>query len=121
MRFGSIVKYKNKLDFLVKVIDVYLLVNQNAERLLNREKEALAYYMMYGITEDSVKDIETSLSKDIKPGYVRTINSTLKKKGYIIIDDKNYKKKYLSPEMESIKNNFVDKKGNTFTIGFVKG
>lgn len=120
MRFGSIIKYSNKLDFLVKVIDLYLTVNEKAERLLTREKEALAYYMMYGMTEETIRDVETGLSKDIKPGYVRMINSTLKKKGYIIVDDRNYKKKYLSDEMEALKKHFVDEKGKTFTIGFVK-
>lgn len=120
MKFGSIIRYKSKLDFLVKVIDIYLTINDKAERLLSREKEALAYYMLYGLTEETVKDVETGLSSNIKPGYVRMINSVLKKKGYIIVDDRNYKKKFLSKEMEAIREHFVEKKGNTFTIGFLK-
>jgi len=121
MKFGAVITYKSKLDFIEKVLDIYISVNDKAEKLIIREKQALAYYMLYGYSEETVKEIETSLPTNINSNYVRMINSSLKSKGYLIKDEKNYKKKILSPEIEKLKDYFIDKGGKTFTIGFLKG
>lgn len=120
MKFGTVYRYKNNLEKMMKIIEIYILLNPKAEKLINREKEALAFYMLYGYNENSLKDIESGLSSSINNGYVRTLNNNLRKKGYMYQDSRNYKINHLSEDMQKLKENYVDKKDNIFVIGFKK-
>jgi hypothetical protein len=112
--------YSNDLQLIEMILDIYVMVTPKAKKLIIREKQALAYYIIYGYNKETVKDLETGLSKDISNGYVRTINNNLRKKGYLIKDINNTQKNHLSEEMKKIKKEFVEKKGRLFPIGFVK-
>lgn len=116
--FGKLYKYESSLEFIQKIIDIYITLNDNKNKLLQREKEALAYYIMYGYSQETVKDIETSLSKEVDGNYVRVINNALRKKQYLIKDERNKNKNYLSPDMLKIKEYYVENKGNMFMIQF---
>lgn len=118
--FGKLYSYENSLEFIQKILDIYVVLSNNKEKLLQREKEALAYYIIYGYSLESVKDIETSLSRGVDGNYVRVINNALRKKQYLIKDERIKNKNHLSPDMLQIKNYYVDNKGDMFTIKFKK-
>lgn len=120
MKFGTFFKYSNKMDLIQKVLDLYVITTPSAEKLIVREKEALAYYIMYGYSRETVEDIKTALSKNIKNGYVRTINNSLRKKGYLIQDTKNMQKNHLSEDMKMIQKEFVENDGKIYVVGFKK-
>lgn len=120
MKFGKLYRFKSKMDMMVKLIDIYIVLTPDASKLIQREKEALAFYMLYGYNKDSLKDIESGLSAEINNGYVRTINNNLRKKGYMRMDDRNFKINHLSEEMEKIREAYVAAGEKTFTIGFLK-
>lgn len=118
--FGKLYNYQSSLEFIQKILDVYVVLNDNKNKLLQREKEALAYYIMYGYSQETVKDIETTLSKEVDGNYVRVINNALRKKQYLIKDERNKNKNYLSPDMLKIKEYYVEDKGAMFMIQFKK-
>jgi hypothetical protein len=120
LSFGAIYTFDNLNHLIEMVLDMYVLLHPSAKKLIIREKQALAYYIIYGYDKETVKDLETSLSKDISNGYVRTINNSLRKKGYLVKDKNNMQKNHLSEEMKQIKKEFVEKKGRMFPVGFVK-
>lgn len=118
--FGKLYSYENSLEFIQKILDVYVVLSNNKEKLLQREKEALAYYIIYGYSQESVKDIETSLSRGVDGNYVRVINNALRRKQYLIKDERIKNKNHLSPDMLKIKEYYVENKGTTFMIQFKK-
>lgn len=118
--FGKLYNYQSSLEFIQKILDVYVVLNDNKNKLLQREKEALSYYIMYGYSQETVKDIETTLSKEVDGNYVRVINNALRKKQYLIKDERNKNKNYLSPDMLKIKEYYVENKGAMFMIQFKK-
>lgn len=120
LSFGALYKYDNLNHLIEMVLDLYVLVTPTADKMIIREKQALAYYIIYGYDKETVKDLETSLTKDISNGYVRTINNSLRKKGYLVKDRNNMQKNHLSEEMKQIKKEFVEGKGRMFPIGFIK-
>ena len=48
------------------------------------------------------------------------LNKDLRDKGYLISSETNYRKFYLHPELESIRENFVNKKFKNYFITFEK-
>lgn len=112
--------YSNKVEYIRKLIEVYLVLKPTEENLFERAKDALAFYIMYGYNSETVEAVESSLGTKLKKGYVRNINSTLRKHGFLIKNERNKHKSFLSPEMQSIRDHFVLGEGKTFTIGFVK-
>lgn len=120
MKFGSFYKFKDKMDLIQKVLDLYIITTPDASKLIVREKEALSYYIIYGYSSESVEDIKTALSNNIKSGYVRTINNSLRNKGYLIQDTRNMRNNHLSKEMEQIRKYYVENDGKLFMVGFLR-
>lgn len=118
--FGIPVTYKNKLEFIKTLLNVHLAVRPSEENMYEKAKEALAYYIIYGYNKETVTDVETMLSEKIKKGYVRTINSFLRKNGFIVKDKNNKHKSHLSDEMQRYRDHFIINGGKTITIGFLE-
>lgn len=118
-QFGIPVYYKNKIDFIKKIIDIHLTIYPSEDNFFEKAKEALAYYILYGYNKETVSDIETMLTEKIKKGYVRSINSFLRKNGFLIKDDKNKQKSFLSPQMQQYRDHYVLNGNNTLMIGFI--
>lgn len=119
-QFGTVYKYNNKFEQVKKLLDIHLAIKPPEDNMYDRAKEALAYYIVNGYNKETVLDVETSLSEDVKKGYVRTINSHLRKNGFLIHDANNKHKSHLSPEMQAYRDEFVLKDGKTMMIGFLK-
>lgn len=119
-KFGSLFRYDNKLDMIKVVLNIHFALEPPKERMYERSKEALAYYIVYGYNKETVEDIETMLTEDVKKGYVRTINTHLRTNGYLVKDKNNKHKSYLSEDMLKYRKEFVLDKGSMFTVGFLK-
>jgi len=119
-RFGIICEYKDKIDLVKKILSVHLALFPPKKKLHKLEKEALAYYIIYGYNDDTVEDIETNLTKDINRSYARSINSTLRKKGFLFKDKYNKNKSHLSEEMERYRSHIKKGDYNFLPIVFSK-
>lgn len=118
-KFGIPVYCENKLEVIKKVIDIHLTLNPPEDNLVKKAKEALAYYILYGFNEETVSDVETIFPEKIKKKYVTSINSFLRKGGYLIKDERNKQKSHLSPEMQKYREEYGINNGKTITIGFI--
>ncbi len=113
------VKAKNKVDFVNKVLAVYnISMGEEAKKIQNYEKNVLVYYIIHGLTDETLDTICEDL--DIKKGYLHTINSGLRKKGYLKSSTTNMKKFFLSKDLENIKKLFVDGKHKLYLVKFEK-
>lgn len=102
-------EYTDTLDKLTKVLQLYaLMVNLKVGKIYLRPKlvEVLAFYILKGYNEKTKELILNSLN--ITKPNLNQINSELTKKGYLRIDQRSYRKKYLSPAMEQIKKYFLE-------------
>lgn len=102
-------EYKDTLDKLTKVLQFYaLMVNLKVGEIYLRPKlvEVLAFYILKGYNEKTKELILNSMG--IKKSNLNQINSELTRKGYLRIDQRSYRKKYLSPAMEQIKQYFLE-------------
>ena len=120
MEFGSIYGYRNQLDLICIILDIYLTVNPKKPKLIIREKEALAYYIINGFSDKTVKEVESFLTAEINNNYVRSINSSLRKKGYLVKDERNYRKSRLAEDMLILRKEFVEGNNRKYMIGFKK-
>ena len=117
-QFGIPVKFSNKLELIKIFLDLYLAVKKPKEKMYERAKEALAYYIVYDYNAETIEDMESALN--IENSYIRTINTKLRKNGFLIKSDKNKHNSYLSDEMLSIRKHLIDKKTRAVTIGFLR-
>lgn len=95
--------YKTETDLYKSLLKCYDLVC--SKNITDREIEFLTIYLKYGYSKDTRKLIKDQF--DIKPNYVGVINHSLKTKGLLIEDERNYNKKSLSDDLIQIKN-FVE-------------
>ena len=117
--FGIPLKYTSKIDLAKKFLDIYLVVKPPKENIVERAKEALAYFLAYGYSKESEKKLQSGLSQKIQNSYVRVIMNKLKVNGYIVRDQKNHQKR-LSDEMLNCQKEIFKNNKRTFTIGFIQ-
>ena len=102
-------EYKDSLDKLTKVLQLYaLMINLKVGKIYLRPKlvEVLAFYILKGYGDKTKETIINTLG--ITKPNLNQINSELTKKGYLRIDQRSYRKKYLSPAMLQIKDYFLN-------------
>lgn len=102
-------EYKDSLDKLTKVLQLYaLMINLKVGKIYLRPKlvEVLAFYILKGYSDKTKETIINTLG--ITKPNLNQINSELTKKGYLRIDQRSYRKKYLSPAMLQIKDYFLN-------------
>lgn len=118
-QFGAPLKYSNKIGLAKSFLEIYMLAVPPKNSMVERAKEALAYFIAYGYDKDKEKNLQYCLSSNVKDGYIRVIINKLKENGYIVKDNKTHQKR-LSDEMLYCKEQLFDKNVRTFTIGFLK-
>ena len=112
-------KFKNEIELVDKVLSIYTIIKyEGKEQLRNYEKNILIYYVRKGITEETLENVIQD--KGITKNYLHKINKDLRDKGYLISSETNYRKFHLHPELESIRENFVNKKFKNYFITFEK-
>ena len=101
-------EYTDTLDKLTKVLQMYaLMVNLKIGKIYLRPRlvEVLAFYILRGYSPETKEIIINTLN--IEKANLNQINSELTKKGYLRIDQRSFRKKYLSPAMLQIKEYFM--------------
>ena len=95
--------YKSEADLYKSLLKCYNLIC--SKNITEREVEFLTVYLKYGYSNDTRKLIRDQYK--IKANYVGVINHSLKTKGLLIDDERNYNKKTLCNDLIGIKN-FVE-------------
>lgn len=122
--YGCSVSYVDKLDMTSKVLNVYACVvniNKGENHLRPRLVQVLAFYLLMSYCNETKQLIQESLGITLK--NLNQINSELTKKGYLLRDSRNHRRRHLSKELEIIKNYFVDSNEKTkkiFLMDFLK-
>lgn len=96
--------FEHKVDMLVETLDIYEIVNRVKDKLQTAEKEALAFYILYGYSNDTIDSLRKASKKEKKVSYIRTINSNLRRKGYLYKDKYNQHISHVNPTILDIAN-----------------
>lgn len=112
------IEYKDTLDKLKHVLEIYALyVNMKVGSIYLRPRlvEILAFYILKGYN-DKTKELILQTIPNLSKANLNQINSELTKKGFLRIDSRSYRKKYLSDSMLQIKEYFMDGKNEDFCV-----
>lgn len=93
-------KYKKEADLYRKIIHVYNIIADLD--LSDKQIEALIRYIRHGYSIDTKDLIEKELNFK-SSNYIHVMNHYLKKKGCLVDDTKNRRKKHISKELQNIK------------------
>lgn len=102
--FGYSISSKGDLDLINKLLNIYSAI-QGDKFLRPKLISVLAFYIKFDYSVDTKKMIMDSL--DIKVENLNQINAELTKKGCLMRDSRNFKKKHLSDDMISLRNYFL--------------
>lgn len=93
-----------------------LMINLKVGKIYLRPKlvEILAFYILKGYSDETKNLILKTLN--ITRQNLNQINAELTRKGYLRIDQRSYRKKYLSPAMLQIKEYFMDSGTEDFCL-----
>ena len=103
--------YSDKLDICRKIMSIYALVINMQQRSKNnflnqRAADVLAFYMTMGYSKETKNVIVEALDTNIK--NLNQINAELTKKMFLMRDPYNAQKRSLSPELQKLKQFFLD-------------
>lgn len=107
--YGYHSNFTDKFELIKKVLtlnSVIKSINGRETRLRPALINILAFYCLYGYSEDTKKIILDTL--DMNRKHLNQINSQLTKQGYLVKDTKRYNNRTLSPEMIELINYFFD-------------
>lgn len=99
-------RYDKESDLYRKVLRVYNIVADKS--LTDKQIETLIMYIRYGYSRET-KEVVIKELKFKSPNYIHVMNHKLKKKGMLVDDKYNKRKKHISEELTNIKN-FVEKR-----------
>jgi len=118
------------LDKINRIVSIFAIIKNNNHALANKSDlnklhlrpkavEVISYYILFGVSS-STKDLMQDAG--FSRANIHQINSELRKLGYLIKDNKNYHNDFLSPELQRIKDYFLDKttKEKLFAIKIVE-
>lgn len=97
------IKTDSDLDLITKLLKIYAI--HKGEELRDFEIKVMKYYIKYGYSKETQDMIIEDTGK--KLGAVKTTETLLRRKGYILKGEMNMRKSRLSPEMEVLRNNFI--------------
>jgi predicted transcriptional regulator len=113
--FYDTIAFKNKIQFLEKMLEVYAILNfDNVNSLLPSERKVLLYYVQKGLSQETL----TKVCKDVNynKNYLHTLNKKLRDKGYLIRDPNNNHKFYLNEKLENFRQKFVLDQAKAYII-----
>lgn len=99
--------YKTESDLYKSLLKCYNLIC--SKNITDREIEFLTIYLKYGYSRETRKLVKEQYG--INSNYVGVINHSLKTKGLLVDDERNFNKKSLSSDLLDIKN-FVEGSSN---------
>lgn len=98
--------YDKESDLYRKVMHVYNIVAD--KQLTDKQIETLIMYIRYGYSRETKSVVMRELNFKSE-NYIHVMNHNLKKKGMLVDDEYNKRKKNISKELQRIKD-FVEKK-----------
>ena len=115
----NISKYSNMIELIDNILSIYSIIKfKDSKRLRNYEKNVLIYYVINGISEETLDNV--CKDKSIEKNYLHKINKDLRDKGYLVSSSTNYRKFSLNSELEDIRENFINQKFKDYWIRFTK-
>lgn len=105
---------------LLKIYSITLNIKKESVYLRPKLVDVLAYYILLGYSDETKEIILKSLK--IKRTNLNQINAELTKKKFLKVDPYNLRKKYISKDLESLRDYFLDseKEKKLFLINFQK-
>jgi hypothetical protein len=109
--FGVIIKYNDRIDMAIKALQLLdaTLKMQNEEGLQDRHIGLLAWYMLYGVSQQAREEYAKAI--DRKPYYVSVISSGLSKAGFIQPCMERRNKYRLHPKIQELAD-YIKNDGN---------
>lgn len=108
-------EYKNDLEFLNIVINIYSLVKLR-ESLTKKQKDVLRYYLKSGYSDETKNAIR--LDFKIKKTHLNQINWALNKKGFLKKHPTNERSKVVSEELIKLRDSFLKDGISMYTVIF---
>lgn len=111
--YGFTIDYVDDLDLMQKAVTLYTtMINVKAGDKYLRPKLAivLSFYLLHGFSDETKEIILDTLG--IKRDNLNQINCELQKKGYLVRDEGNYRKKNLSEKLSGFQEFFTLVKGD---------
>lgn len=117
--FFDRIKPKNQIELIESILKVYSALNFDEKRNLPKsELIILTYYVLYGLNEETLKNVLIDFPKYALNDYLAQINKKLRDKGYLIKDTHNFKKFHLNDDLQHIRKKFIEDKCKMYWIGF---
>ena len=121
--YGYTLKFKNDwllVRALLKIYSLTINIEQDNNYLRPKLVDVLAYYILLGYSDETKEIILKSLK--IKRTNINQINAELTSKKFLVRDKYNYRKKYISEDLKSLKQYFLesDNPNKLFLIKFKK-
>ena len=107
--YGYTLEFKNRLDLMRKAVAVFATLEAlKAGEVKIRKKlvDVLTFYALNGYSVETKNMIIETMG--ISSDNLTQINSELTKSGYLIRDRNNYRNKSIHPDLERLKNTFMN-------------
>lgn len=110
------VEYKNDFDIIEKLLKCYSIMKDIPLRPF--ELKVLKYYIKYGYVNN--KELKSMIMEDEKRTEqdIKTVNSYLRKAGFLELGVSNMRKSKLSSDMELIRKKFILEKTDMYILKF---
>lgn len=117
------ITFQNEFDLIEKLLKIYdmskpvVLDAKGKEIKLRKfQMDVLKYYMRYGYSKETKNIIEKDTGK--KLNNIVQIDHGLKEAGYLLDLENNFRMKKLNPQLENIRNSFIEKRNRVYGISF---
>lgn len=113
------IPFKNDFDLIDKLLKIYDLTKERRkdEKPLRKfERDILIYYIRYGYSKETKDIIIDDTGK--KPNAIIQTDFLLKQGGYLQDLEHNYRMKKLNPQLEMIRDKFINTKNRACGVWF---
>ena len=97
------IEYKSDLDLITTLLKIYAITKKVEIR--DFEIKVMKYYIKFGYSKETQEMIIEDTGK--KLGAIKTTETLLRKKGFLLKGEMNQRKSSLSPEMEGLRRNYI--------------
>lgn len=97
------IEFNSDLDLITTLLKIYAI--SKGEEIRDFEIKVMKYYIKYGYS----KETQTMIIEDTgkKLGAIKTTETLLRQKGFLLKGEMNQRKSSLSKEMEVLRNNYI--------------
>lgn len=107
--YRLLVPYSDTVDMAKKILLFYngylMAIGRNKNVIDARHLNLLAYYLVFGYSQDTKKKFSHCFSTELQ--YVAVLDTEMKKRGILIDRDGNYRTRCLCPDIENMRRLFI--------------